>query len=631
MRQIPFIACLYFVFVSNIWAQKDLPTKTIESRIERVTVYENGAQVSRTAKATLAAGRSILTVRGISPQLDKQSLQVSGDFTILSVLHQTSFLSDSKKTDERSRLQTQKEQIEEKVTLNNGLLKVYQQEENMLIQNQSIKGQAAVLKVLDLKEAVDFQRNRLTELLTKQLELQKANRQLEYEIKRLNAQLTTIAPSQETTTSEIVLTVQSSKPQPAAALELTYFVPNAGWTPSYDLRVREVGRPLEIGYKASVYQYSGEDWENVKLTLSTATPRKNNQAPTLRTWYWGSPNNYSDYYNSLNVAATTDNEVVGTVRTAAERIALAGVSVQLKGTPLGTTTDANGNYRLNIPPDLKNKPKVLVFSMVGMVREEKTVYQNVVDADLQEDKQMLQEVVVTESSRTQKEFALAGTATRMSIRGGKSAAPLVDETEAPTSQQYEIRELYTVLSDGKTYGVEIKNEEAAVYYEYFCAPKIDPDVFLTAYLPNWEQYGLLAGDMSVFFEGVFVGKSTLQPRNSDTLALSLGRDKSLIVSRVKQSQFTKKQSLGNNQTETRRYEIAVRNTKKQSVNVVITDQFPLSRGKEVEVENQTAPEATTNRETGQATWRFSLDPAQQRKLSLGYSVKYPKAGFVSTE
>ena len=96
----------YFMSLS-VLAQKEPVTKVLESKIEEVTVYESGAQVTRTAKTNLPAGRAALILRGVSSQLDKQSLQVSGDFTILSVVHQTSFLSDSKKTDERSRLEAQ--------------------------------------------------------------------------------------------------------------------------------------------------------------------------------------------------------------------------------------------------------------------------------------------------------------------------------------------------------------------------------------------------------------------------------------------------------------------------------------------------------------------------------------------
>lgn len=618
----------YFMSLS-VLAQKEPVTKVLESKIEEVTVYESGAQVTRTAKTNLTAGRAALILRGVSSQLDKQSLQISGDFTILSVVHQTSFLSDSKKTDERSRLEAQKESLDEKITLNKALLTVCKHEEAMLTKNQEINGRTTVLKVTDLKESIDFHRNRLTELATKQLELNKTNRQLELEIKKINAQLTQLAPTQETTTSEIIVTVQSQTAQPQADLTVSYFVPNAGWTPTYDLRVKDVAHPLEIGYKATVYQYSGEEWNNIKLILSTANPRKNNQAPELQIWYWGSPNNYSDYFNTINTTLAADNEIVGTVRSASDKTPLPGVTVLLKGTSLGATTDANGNYRLTIPPDLKYQQKTLTFNFIGMKTEERVVSNNVLNIDLMEDIAALKEAVVVGYGVQQKR-EITGAVSRVQIRG-KSAIPIVEETEAITSLQFEIKVPYTIPSDGKTYTVEIKNEEIPARYEYLCTPKIDQDAFLTAQVVNWEQYGLLGGDMNVFFEGVFVGKSSMNLPSGDTLSLALGRDKGVSVNRVKQKEFTKKQTFGSNQTEIRRYDISIRNLKKHPINVVIADQFPLSRSKEIEVENQSAPDADINRETGKVTWRVTLEPAQQRKFSLGYSVKYPKSGVVSTE
>lgn len=625
MRKL-FFCCMMSL---SVWAQKEPMTKVVESKIETVTVYENGAQVTRTAKTSLIAGKTALVLRGVSPQLDRQSLQANGDFTILSVVLQTSFLSDPKKAEERSRLEAQKESLDEKITLNKALITVCQHEEAMLTKNQEINGRTTVLKVTDLKESIDFHRNRLTELATKQLELNKSIRQLEQEIKKLNAQLTLLSPTQETTTSEIIVTVQSPTAQPQADLTISYFVPNAGWTPTYDLRVKDVAHPLEMGYKATIYQYSGEEWNNVKLVLSTANPRKNNEAPELRTWYWGTPNNYSDYYNTITTTLAADNEIVGTVRSAKDKMPLPGVTVLLKGTSLGATTDANGNYRLTIPPDLKYKNKVLIFSFIGMKTQEINVVSVQQDIYLVEDTQQLQEVVVTGYSNQQRREITGAVSLRQTK--DKSSIPIVEETEAITSLQFEIKVPYTIPSDGKTYTVEIKSEEIPARYEYLCTPKIDQEAFLTAQVLNWEQYGLLGGDMNVFFEGVFVGKSSMNLPNGDTLSLALGRDKGVSINRVKQKEFTKKQTFGSNQTETRRYDISVRNLKKQPINIVLVDQFPLSRSKDIEVENQSAPDADINRETGKVTWRVSLEPSQQRKFSLGYSVKYPKSGVVSTE
>ena len=54
-----------------------------------------------------------------------------------------------------------------------------------------------------------------------------------------------------------------------AAIDLQYVVGEAGWSPLYDIRVVEIDQPLNLVYKAEVYQNSGQDWKNVHLMLST--------------------------------------------------------------------------------------------------------------------------------------------------------------------------------------------------------------------------------------------------------------------------------------------------------------------------------------------------------------------------
>ena len=90
------------------------------------------------------------------------------------------------------------------------------------------------------------------------------------------------------------------------------------------------------------------------------------------------------------------------------------------------------------------------------------------------------------------------------------------------------------------------------FYQYYCVPKIDKDAFLIANIVDWEKYNLLEGEANVFFEDTYVGKTLMDVRYaSDTLEISLGRDKKVSVNREKIKDFTNKQFIGNNKEETR--------------------------------------------------------------------------------
>ncbi len=70
----------------------------------------------------------------------------------------------------------------------------------------------------------------------------------------------------------------------AGALKLTYQVNGAGWKPTYRALLDSAASSVELERLATVSQKTGEDWSNVKLTLSTGQPRLSPQAPEPRPW-----------------------------------------------------------------------------------------------------------------------------------------------------------------------------------------------------------------------------------------------------------------------------------------------------------------------------------------------------------
>src|SRR6185312_3951070 len=135
-----------FIFL-HATSQKE----TIPSKIEKVTIFLQGAQVERSAKQNLSAGKYNVVFDGISPKIDKQSIQLKADgkLTILSVTHQVNFLKEQQVQEEIKQLEAQKEQWLDKAALEKNIRNVYIQEEKMILANQSIKGDAT-LKAAEL-------------------------------------------------------------------------------------------------------------------------------------------------------------------------------------------------------------------------------------------------------------------------------------------------------------------------------------------------------------------------------------------------------------------------------------------------------------------------------------------------
>jgi len=188
---------------------------------------------------------------------------------------------------------------------------------------------------------------------------------------------------------------------------------------------------------------------------------------------------------------------------------------------------------------------------------------------------------------------------------------------------------YSVPSDGKQYTVEINQLDIPAIYEYAVAPKLSTDVFLTARLTDWNKYNFLSGEANLFFEGTFIGKSLINTdATTDTLNLSLGTDKNIVVTRTSLKDLSERQSLGSNKKETRDWQIEVKNRKSQPINLLVEDQVPVSQNSSIEVEIQELSGGQLDKLTGKVIWKMVLKPEDNKKIELKYLVKYPKSQSV---
>src|ERR1700752_443256 len=182
-----------FVILSSgyaISALSQIPNQTVISKIEKVTVFLQGAQVERTVQQSLKTGKYNIVFGDISPKVDKQSIQLKADgkLTVLSVTHQLNHLKEQQVQQEIKSLEAEKEEWQNKISTEKYMKNVYGQEEQMLLKNQVIKGDGA-LKAAELKEAADFQRQRLIEIYQKLNDNERNLAKMETELQKIYRQL----------------------------------------------------------------------------------------------------------------------------------------------------------------------------------------------------------------------------------------------------------------------------------------------------------------------------------------------------------------------------------------------------------------------------------------------------------
>ncbi len=201
----------------------------------------------------------------------------------------------------------------------------------------------------------------------------------------------------------------------------------------------------------------------------------------------------------------------------------------------------------------------------------------------------------------------------------------VQQAENQLNTTFDIDIPYTIASNGKQHAVNLKEYTHPASYQYYVAPRINQEVFLLAELIDYEKLNLVPGQANVMFENMLVGKTFINPSEAtDTLKLSLGRDKMISVKREKINDLSSSRLIGNSRTQTAIYEITIKNNKKSGVSLTLQEQYPISTDKSMDIILEEASGGQVDKDTGIVTWKLNIPAGGTQKLKFGYSVKHPK-------
>jgi uncharacterized protein (TIGR02231 family) len=282
---IVFVALILFVKIS---AQTE---KDIRAEIKHVTVFPDRAQIDHETTVSIMPGKSVLKLSGLSPYIDVQSIQVKGfgEFTILSVNQQNNYLENLEESAGVKSLRGQIETLQVKIEDENAAISVLKEKQAFLIANRAILVKETTFTLEQLKNVMELYTNNMDQISTTTLKKDRLIKDYNKQLIVLQKQLSDKLGKQQLPSGEILVSVSSEK-QVSGKLTFSYVVSNAGWYPSYDIRVDDIKNPVSIFYKANVFQNSGVEWKDVKLSFSNATPWVAGDVPVLNTWF-------VDFYN----------------------------------------------------------------------------------------------------------------------------------------------------------------------------------------------------------------------------------------------------------------------------------------------------------------------------------------------
>ena len=683
-----------------------------ESIITDVTVYLDGAEINRSATINLNSGTSEFTFNGLSPYIEESSIQISGlkKTSILSINYGINYLSKQKQNDSIEALKDELKQLNNKIQYEYNLISGYNEEISLIQSNKRLGNETKVVSLEQLKSFATYYRTRITELKTainaSNTEIIK-HEALQVDIKK---QLAEFNVDDKVQTGEITLKLNTDSTT-QLDLKISYNIKNAGWFPIYDLKADKINSPINLEYKAHVFQSSGSDWTDVNLVLSTSDPNTNNEKPIVNPKYLNFINAYSNYqsqratrsYNyKYNPLVKT---VSGVVTTSNDGLPLPGASVIEKGTANGVETDFDGRYSLKT-----TSGNELQYSYVGMKTEELPIHSSIMNVALDDDTNTLDEVVIVGyGTSTNKSYtsavssikseeivsSLYGKASGVRIRGastlnsknnllyivdGVAVKPrdaskinpdsiesievlkdsqaiaiygsrasngviIIKTTNTSqrrvndigitietgiTNTRFEIDKKYSIPSDGDVTIIEIDKFSVPATYDYFAAPVLNENVFLTAKIGDWEQYNLLPAEANVYFEGSYSGKTNINPgATTDSLTISLGVDPNIIVKRTQLSDFKKTTFIGNNKVVYKGFEIEIKNNKQSEIKLTLIDRIPITQNKAIKLDDIETGTSDYDKDKGILKWIINLKSGETNKAKHSYSIKYPKGKRVN--
>ncbi|MBW8040834.1 MAG: mucoidy inhibitor MuiA family protein [Planctomycetes bacterium] len=262
--------------------------QTVSGAISKVTVYRGQAQVTRRINVDLPAGTSELIVTDLPAKIVPESLyaQTSGDIKVLSVRYREKAVREDtreevKKLDAQIEEVKRKQQHAKKDNENaTDLLHKFRDMWKLAIDGANVDLNRSVMQSEQIESYTEYLEAKSLEWHQKNLELLDTEADLIKEMELLTRKRKELDAGRSRTEREAVVFV-SNKNKKKADIELSYLVNGANWNPQYNLRANPKQSNVLIEYNAVVNQTSGENWDGVVLSLSTAEPTMVSAPPIL--------------------------------------------------------------------------------------------------------------------------------------------------------------------------------------------------------------------------------------------------------------------------------------------------------------------------------------------------------------
>ncbi|MEH2587521.1 mucoidy inhibitor MuiA family protein [Bradyrhizobium sp. AZCC 1721] len=510
------------------------------SAVDAVTVYPDGASVTRLVTLDLPAGENSAVLKDFPLTLDPTSLRVEGEagakLTIGAIDARPPRAAPPVNLPELDKrieaLKDERVNLQGAIDAARARRKFAERFADIAPVGIGDKGEARPVSEWRAAFAAVGEEVASTEAAIRDAE--RKQRDLDREIARLEQDKAQKPPSKLEVRIELAAAAATK-----ATLRVTYAVRSARWTPLYDARLdtgaKDRKPALELVRRAEITQATGEDWSNVALSVSTVRTARGGSAPELNPLI-------VQYPQPPRPQASVSGAIDNRFRSAQAPAAKVAESLAERADEQQATADVSGFQ--------------VVFKIPG----------------------------------------------RVSLGASEGAKSL-----------------------------RVSSVTLAPDLAVRAAPVKDPTAFLEANFKQNEDAPLLPGRVSIYRDGVFVGRGQMAAAAKDeTVQLGFGADDKIKIERavLKRNEGSAGLIVTTSKTDERAFKTAVRNGHDFPIRIAIVDQLPVSENEEIQVEmlpSTTPPTASNIRDRrGVLEWAFEAKPGEVRDINFAWRIRWPK-------
>ena len=519
------------------------------SAVDAVTVYPDGASVTRIISLDLPAGENFAVLKDFPLTLDPSSLRVEGEagakLTIGAIDAKPPRAAPPVNLPELDKrieaLKDERANLQGAIDAATARRKFAERFADTSPAGIGEKGEAR--PIAEWRTAFAAVGEEIASADAAIRDAGRKQRELDREIARLEQDRAQKPPSRLEVRIELAAAAATK-----ATLRVTYAVRNARWTPLYDARLdtgaKDRKPALELVRRAEITQNTGEDWSNVALSVSTVRTARGGSAPDLKS-----------------------------------------LVVQYPQVPRPMAAGSALDYAM--PSAAPSPERSRQFRASGGKAEEPVM------------EKAAEQQAAADVSGFQVVFKIPG---RVSLGASEGAKSLRVST-ATIAPDLAVR----------------------------AAPVLDPTAFLEASFKQTEDAPLLPGRVSIYRDGVFVGRGLMAAAAKDeTVRLGFGADDKIKIERtvLKRNEGSAGLIVTTSKTDERAFKTTVRNGHDFPIRIAIEDQLPVSENEDIVVEmlsSTTPPTASNIRDRrGVLEWAFEAKAGEVRDINFAWRVRWPK-------